>query len=74
MFNGLLSGISETISEFVEDPIGKTVQIATQTIRDGLEIVDGLTEGELRHKAALRLGADVVSGMALCEIVEWYQD
>jgi hypothetical protein len=51
-----------TASDFVEDPIRKTVQVATQPIRDGLEVVDGLTEGELRIKAAARLGVDVVSG------------
>lgn len=73
MFNNFLEGIGNTVSEFVEDPIGKTVEVATQPIRDGLEIIDGLTEGELRYKATLRLGADVVSGMALGEIVSWYQ-
>jgi hypothetical protein len=74
---GILGNIVDeainTASDFVEDPIGKTVQVATQPIRDGLEVVDGLTEGELRIKAATRLGVDVVSGMALGELIEWYE-
>lgn len=46
----------------------------TQPVRDGLDLLDGLTEGEIRTKAALRLGADVVAGMALSEIIEALQD
>lgn len=69
----LVDSITETVEEFVEDPIGKTVEVATQPIRDGIEVVDGLTEGELRVKAATRLGVDAVSGMALGELVDWYE-
>lgn len=50
--------------------INFAVKTATQPIRDGLDILDGLTEGELRVRAAARLGADVVAGMALSEIIE----
>jgi hypothetical protein len=70
MFGKLL----DTVSDFVEDPIGTTVDVATQPIRDGLDIIDGLTEGELREKAALRLGADIAGGMALNELIEWYSE
>lgn len=73
MFSGLINGISNSVDDFIEDPLGKTVEMATQPIRDGLEIVDGLTEGELRYKAALRLGTDVASGMCASELLEWYQ-
>lgn len=48
--------------------------IVTKPLRDGLEIVDGLTEGELRTKAIASLGADVVAGMAVSELIEWYND
>ena len=58
--------------DFIDDPIGTSVDIATRPIRDGIDIVDGLTEGELREKAILRLGVDVVSGMTLSELIEWY--
>lgn len=74
MLGSIIKGVSETVSEFVEDPVGTTIRTATQPIRDGVEIIDGLTEGELRTKAAARLGADVVAGMAVNELVEWYQD
>lgn len=74
MFGSLLNSLSDTLDDFVDDPIGTTVDIATQPLRDGLTVIDGLTEGELRTKAALRLGADVVGGMALSEVIDWYND
>ena len=70
----LAGKVLDTASDFVEDPIGTTVDVVTQPVRDGLDIVDGLTEGELREKAILRLGADVVAGMAVSELIEWYGD
>lgn len=63
---------TDTAVEFIENPVGKTVEVVTQPLRDGLDVVDGLTEGELRVTAAARLGADVVSGMALGELISWY--
>lgn len=46
------------------------VKGALAPVQDGLDILDGLTEGEIRTKAVARLGADVVAGMALSEIIE----
>lgn len=74
MFGKLLDSIAETVDELIDDPIGKSVEIVTQPLRDGVEVVAGLTEGELRVHAAARLGADVASGMALSELLEWYSD
>lgn len=54
--------------------IDDIVDIATKPLRDAVEIIDGLTEGELRTKAIASLGADVVAGMAVSELVEWYND
>lgn len=62
----------DTVSDFVEGPIETSARIATQPVRDGLEIIDGLTEGEIRTDAALRFGADVVGGMAFSEILDLY--
>jgi len=50
------------------------VDIATAPMRDGLDVLEGLSEGELRAKAAMRLGADVVAGMALSEVLEALDD
>lgn len=50
--------------------LGALVNMALQPVRDGLEVLEGLSEGEIREKAALRLGADIVAGMALGEIIE----
>lgn len=50
------------------------VNIAVSPLQDGLDVLDGLTEGEIRTKAALRLGADVVAGMALSEVLEALDD
>lgn len=62
------------VNDFIENPIKTTVRVTTQPVRDSLDILDGLTEGELRTKAALRLGADVVAGMALSEVVDALND
>lgn len=45
-----------------------------QPIEDAAEVVDGLTELELREAAAMRLGKTVVEGMVLSELIEWYND
>jgi len=43
--------------------------MALQPARDAVDVLDGLTEGEIRVKAAARFGADVVGGMAVTEII-----
>ena len=58
----------------ISDLLNMAVKTATQPIADGLDLLEGLTEGEIREKAALRLGADVVAGMALSEIIEVLTD
>ncbi len=73
MFRIINHIINET-SEFIDNPIKKTIKVATQPIRDSLKIIDGLTEGELRTKATIRLGADIATGMALRELIEWYKN
>ena len=50
--------------------IGTVVKGALQPIEDGLDILDGLSEGEIRTMAIARLGVDVVEGMVLSEIIE----
>jgi hypothetical protein len=50
------------------------VDSVTQPFEDAYDIVDGLTEGELREEAAARLGAQVVMTMTTAELIEWYQD
>ncbi len=69
----VFDSVENTAKEFIDDPIGKSVEVVTQPVRDGLDVVDGLTEGELRVKAAVRLGVDVASSMALGELVDWYK-
>ena len=53
---------------------GFIVDAVTAPIRDTLDVFEGLTEGELRKKAALRLGADVVADMAVSELMEALRD
>jgi len=50
------------------------VDIATAPIRDGLDVLEGLTEGELRAKAAARVGTDVAAGMAIGELIDLLSD
>ena len=52
----------------------KVIDTALQPVNDGLSVLEGLTKGELRVKAAARLGADVVAGMAVSEIIEYLAD
>jgi len=54
--------------------VGAAADMALQPVRDTVDILDGLTEGEIREKAVMRLGADVVAGMALSEIVDALSD
>ncbi len=56
------------------DLINFAVKTVTRPIVDGLDILEGLTEGEIREKAAIRLGADVVAGMAISEVVEYLSE
>ncbi len=37
---------------------------------DALDLLEGLTEGEIRAKAAARLGSSAIAGLATDEIIE----
>ena len=54
----------------ISDLIQKTVKATTQPIKDGVEILEGLSEGEIRQQAIARLGVDVVAGMGIAELIE----
>jgi hypothetical protein len=71
MFGSLFDSIANTVEDFIDDPIGKSYDMVTAPLVDTLDVLEGLTEGEIRTKAALRLGADVVAGMALSEVVDY---
>jgi hypothetical protein len=53
---------------------GTLLDMALQPVRDAADVLDGLTEGEIREQAALRLGADIVAGMALSSIISALRD
>ncbi len=67
-------GLFDIVDDFISDPVGTTVRTATQPLSDAVEVFQGLTEGELRIKAAARLGTDVATGMAVSELVEWAEE
>ena len=56
--------------------IGKLLNNVTDTIlnpvKDSVEIIDGLTEGELRTRAIARLGADVGASMTTEQLISWF--
>lgn len=58
----------------ISDLIQKTVKATTQPIKDGVEILEGLSEGEIRRQAIARLGVDVVAGMGIAELIELLKD
>lgn len=71
---GLFDAVCNTIENVIDDPVGTTVGIIKQPIVAGCDLLGGLTEGEFRYKAALRLGADVVAGIAISELMEAMED
>jgi len=50
--------------------IGDVVDIVLSPLDDAIEILSGLSEGELRERAILRLGADAIVGLGTSEIIE----
>ncbi len=50
--------------------IGDVVDIVLSPLGDAIEILEGLTEGELRERAILRLGASAIVGLDTSEIIE----
>lgn len=62
--------VSNTVDDFVNDPIGTSVDMALSPVHNGIDVLEGLTEGEIRVMAAAKLGADVAAGMAMSEIIE----
>lgn len=74
MFGRLFDSISETVDDFCDDPVGTSVDMALSPVYNALDVLEGLTEGEIRAMAALKLGTDVVAGMALSEVIEAMDD
>ncbi len=50
------------------------VDIALKPVRGSIDLFDGLTQGEIREKALISLGAEVVAGMGTAELIEWYKN
>ncbi len=65
----MFRGLFDTLEDFMDDPVGTSVDIATKPIRDGIDVLEGLSEGELRQKAALSLATDLAAGAALSELI-----
>ena len=50
--------------------IGDVIGIVLSPLDDAIDILEGLTEGELRERAILCLGADAIIGLGTSEIIE----
>lgn len=70
MFGDIFDAVIDTAVAVTE----VAIDMAVSPIVDGCDLLDGLTEGEFRHKAALRLGAEVVGGMAIEQVIEAMTD
>ena len=74
MFGKLIGGIIDTAvnttAKAIQDPIGTVIDMKLGGVRAGLEVLDGLTEGELRLKAAASLGASFVEQASLEQLIE----
>ena len=44
---------------------------ALRPLRDAADVLAGLTEGDLRARASIRLSADLVAGMVLGDVVDY---
>lgn len=72
MFGKLLDSVVSEAEEFIKNPVKATIDSLTSPLRNGLEVIDGLTEGELRLQAAAKLGTDIAVGMSVSELLDWY--
>lgn len=52
------------------DLIGDVIGVVLSPLDDAIDILSGLSEGELREKAILRLGASAIIGLDTSEIIE----
>ncbi len=66
-----VSGAADYAHRTVSDPVGAIERAVMQPVEDAIDVLDGLSEGELRTKAALRLGTDVVAGMTFSAVLEF---
>lgn len=66
----VVESVVDTADKAISDPIGTAVEAVTQPVTDTIDVLQGLTEGELRMKAALRLGTEAAASMAVAEIIE----
>ena len=48
---------------------GALFDAVTQPLRDTVDVLDGLTEGEIRTRAIARLGVDAIVGLTAAEII-----
>lgn len=62
------------VDDFVGNPVRYSLNRAVQPVTDSLEVLEGLSVGELRFKAAARLGADAVVGLGGEELIDLILD
>lgn len=58
---------------FLDEAIDQSINAIQRPIYDARCVVEGLSEGKLRKKAAARLGADIVATMTFAEIVDFIE-
>jgi len=69
------------IGDFFDDAIDLTSSIvdttlnsSVNTITNTLDLIDGLTEGEIREKAILELGKEAVSNMTQSQLIDYFEN
>ncbi len=67
-------GLFDDVVEVTGRVAGVAVNSVVSPVTNTLEVVAGLTEGELRLKAIAALGADAALGMSVDALIEWYED
>ena len=72
MFGSIINTMGSIANAGVSAAIN-TVTAPVKMASNALDIIDGLTEGELRTKAIMSLGEEVALSMTQAELIEWYK-
>jgi hypothetical protein len=72
--DSVVTGAGKKVGRFIDDPVNETVNTVVSPVTNAIEIVDGLTEWELRERAVISLWADVAWPMGTSELIDAYYE
>lgn len=69
MLDSAVDLATDNVKGLIKDPSKALVN----PFKDTIDVIDGLTQGELRTRAITRLGVDAVTGMSISELIDDYK-